>query len=236
MTRKEKANEKYSRLFEDRGLNKNFDYIEFENHDSMIVRCRTCGTTMSKSLDVFKGRQSRIICSVCRTDSNGKKTGRVHKYKSNHESVVEAGRIANRHRIEKTEVVAMFNAAIMGKKIIEPWEGRRKNYTVVDIATGKIETHHGSYFFPSRFVEKRAKRVVKIIDKGITITKLIDRDGPRCYLCGKETTFEDTRWGKYGPDYPTIDHVVPLAKGGAHTWENVKVCCGYCNTRKGAKV
>lgn len=40
-----------------------------------------------------------------------------------------------------------------------------------------------------------------------------------------------------GPDYPTIDHVIPLSKGGSHTWDNVKVACGECNcVVKGAKV
>lgn len=44
------------------------------------------------------------------------------------------------------------------------------------------------------------------------------RDGGRCQYCG--STAE------------SIDHVVPRAKGGTHTWENVVAACRPCNTAK----
>ena len=34
----------------------------------------------------------------------------------------------------------------------------------------------------------------------------------------------------------TFDHVVPRAKGGRTTWENVVTACGGCNLRKGSKL
>jgi 5-methylcytosine-specific restriction endonuclease McrA len=33
----------------------------------------------------------------------------------------------------------------------------------------------------------------------------------------------------------TMDHVVPLSKGGSHTASNVVPACGHCNSRKNAK-
>lgn len=44
------------------------------------------------------------------------------------------------------------------------------------------------------------------------------RDGGRCQYCGGVAE--------------SIDHVVPRAKGGAHTWENVVAACRACNTAK----
>ena len=35
-----------------------------------------------------------------------------------------------------------------------------------------------------------------------------------------------------GDNYPSRDHVVPLAKGGTHTWDNVKLAHFRCNTLK----
>lgn len=71
----------------------------------------------------------------------------------------------------------------------------------------------------------------------VSLLALEERDNHTCYLCGKTCTKEDKRWGTFGPDYPTIDHVIPLSKGGSHTWDNVKVACGECNcVVKGAKV
>lgn len=75
-----------------------------------------------------------------------------------------------------------------------------------------------------------------VVDWSITIDKLIDRDGMACYICGKRTTFSDKRWGKWGPDYPSIDHVIPLSRGGNHSWENVRLCCGMCNAEKGTRL
>lgn len=43
--------------------------------------------------------------------------------------------------------------------------------------------------------------------------------GNRCWMCG-------------GPG-EVIDHVKPLAKGGAHILCNLRPACGDCNTRKG---
>jgi 5-methylcytosine-specific restriction endonuclease McrA len=31
----------------------------------------------------------------------------------------------------------------------------------------------------------------------------------------------------------TLDHVLPLSKGGRTTWENITTACGPCNSRKG---
>lgn len=47
------------------------------------------------------------------------------------------------------------------------------------------------------------------------------RDGHRCQYCGRQAE--------------NLDHVVPRAQGGAHTWDNVVAACRRCNTRKGGR-
>lgn len=32
-----------------------------------------------------------------------------------------------------------------------------------------------------------------------------------------------------------IDHIVPLARGGDHAWDNLTAACGHCNTSKHAR-
>ena len=66
-------------------------------------------------------------------------------------------------------------------------------------------------------------------DADIDIYKLIERDGGRCYLCGDDVLFS---YHYNHPKYPTIEHVMPISKGGAHSWDNVKVACRECNTYK----
>lgn len=88
---------------------------------------------------------------------------------------------------------------------------------------------HGSHV-------RRAMRYGVEYDRSITLNKLIKRDGMTCYICGKTCTKDDRRWGTLGPDYPTIDHVNPLCKGGTHTWDNVRIACGECNDAKGGSL
>ena len=72
---------------------------------------------------------------------------------------------------------------------------------------------------------------------GITLKKLIKRDGLRCAICGEMCDPDDRSWSEYsGPTYPSIDHIIPMSKGGGHTWDNVQVAHIICNSEKGDKV
>lgn len=86
---------------------------------------------------------------------------------------------------------------------------------------------------------KRDKRIPKerVVDKGITVKLLYKRDNGKCYLCGGECDFDDWRiaetGNKYpGDNYPTIDHVIPISRGGFESWENVRLAHWKCNLRK----
>lgn len=69
---------------------------------------------------------------------------------------------------------------------------------------------------------------------GITLKKLIRRDGLQCAICGEMCDVTDHGWTEYsGPLYPSIDHIVPMSKGGGHTWSNVQIAHIICNSRKG---
>jgi 5-methylcytosine-specific restriction endonuclease McrA len=52
------------------------------------------------------------------------------------------------------------------------------------------------------------------------------RDGFTCQYCD----------GKRPAPELTFDHVIPRAKGGRTSWENVVTACGACNLRKGSKL
>ena len=80
---------------------------------------------------------------------------------------------------------------------------------------------------------KRAKKHGCEWERGITLNRLIQRDGLRCALCGGMCDLNDKSYGNgSGPNYPSIDHIKPISKGGSHTWENVQVAHIICNTRK----
>lgn len=82
---------------------------------------------------------------------------------------------------------------------------------------------------------KKDKRLYKNgqPDLSINLTRLYKRDNGICQLCGKHIDF-DCDWNS--DDYPSIDHIIPIAKGGMHQWDNVQLACRGCNTFKGVKV
>lgn len=82
----------------------------------------------------------------------------------------------------------------------------------------------------------RAKKYGVEYDSSITLKKLVARDGLRCAICGGMCDWSDTKWGYSGPTYPSKDHIIPIAKGGPHSWENMQVAHVMCNSEKGDKV
>jgi hypothetical protein len=64
--------------------------------------------------------------------------------------------------------------------------------------------------------------------------RVFERDRWRCHICGRQTdkvAYLARAWDhyKHQPLYPTLDHLIPLAHGGAHTYGNVACACWECN-------
>lgn len=82
---------------------------------------------------------------------------------------------------------------------------------------------------------RRARLLGREYEKGITVRRLRDRDGDACCHCGVEMIFRRFKAGEGTGEQATIEHLVPVSKGGTHTWENVALACRDCNFRRGAK-
>ncbi len=64
---------------------------------------------------------------------------------------------------------------------------------------------------------------VRVPFKRIVLSRknILRRDGHRCQYCGRA-------------DVPlTVDHIIPRARGGDDSWENLVCACVRCNNRKG---
>jgi hypothetical protein len=80
---------------------------------------------------------------------------------------------------------------------------------------------------------KRRARMRSLPTENISPLKVLARDGWRCQLCGIRTP-KGLR-GTRAPNAPEMDHIIPLAAGGSHTWDNVQCACKRCNNKKHAK-
>jgi len=53
--------------------------------------------------------------------------------------------------------------------------------------------------------------------------EVYDRDGGRCVACGSAFDLQ-------------YDHIIPLARGGSHTAQNLQLLCSACNQRKATTI
>lgn len=67
-------------------------------------------------------------------------------------------------------------------------------------------------------LEKSAFR--EVVNK----SEVYARDGGRCLMCKLRLSIKEA----------TLDHIVPLVLGGAHSLINVRLACRPCNSRRGA--
>ena len=83
-------------------------------------------------------------------------------------------------------------------------------------------------------VEKALRRARKrnLPRERVSPRKVFARDGWQCRMCHRPTL------RKHGntDDSPELDHIVPLAHGGSHTYGNTQLLCRKCNGAKGFKL
>lgn len=80
-------------------------------------------------------------------------------------------------------------------------------------------------------IQLRLPRVVQLVDYDkvpsfrirLSRKNLYMRDKHRCQYCGK----------RFDEKELTLDHVVPVSKGGGNSWENLATSCFKCNNKKG---
>jgi 5-methylcytosine-specific restriction endonuclease McrA len=106
------------------------------------------------------------------------------------------------------------------EKVLE--EKRRYHQSI----RGKISHHKGCVLRRARMAAVAAVKC----DSGIHWSTLAEKQGSMtCSICGKECVRTPDRRGSL---YPTVDHIIPISKGGSHTWDNVRLACRGCNTAK----
>lgn len=77
---------------------------------------------------------------------------------------------------------------------------------------------------------RRAQKRSTAIGGPVLLTDIGDRDEWRCGICEEPVS---PALAYPDPESPSLDHVVPLSRGGAHTAENCQVAHLRCNLRKG---
>ena len=78
------------------------------------------------------------------------------------------------------------------------------------------------------------------VDNNITLEALARRDNNTCQICGGAVDWDDKKTINgtviCGNNYPSIDHITPISKGGLHCWDNIQLAHRICNTLKSNNV
>lgn len=213
-----------------------FEYAgNFTGIDGYVdLKCKTCGTVVTRSF--ISVRHGKGTCPIC-YEQEQQERKRIRTLRKAEE---------RQQREEQRKIKAVRRQE---KKQAEAKERERKRILKLHacLVCGEI-TARPKYC--SKICARRAQDKTQEIrrrtrmrslpmDSDITLEGLYKRDGGRCHICGMLCLPDDyeIRGGQKqcGEYYPSIDHVIPLARGGSHTWDNVKLAHRRCNTFKSDK-
>lgn len=86
-----------------------------------------------------------------------------------------------------------------------------------------------------RHLLRRSVLLSRPLDADISRSALREIDGDECCYCGITMTFERAPARSRPRNLATVEHVIPVARGGAHVWDNCALACWACNVSKGAR-
>ena len=179
---------------------------------SVVLACRKCGNQITRSMVTIR-HGKHTTCPVCS----------ARKREEDKRAEMEAktvDRMARMKAKEKGPVACKCCGSLFVRT-------RQRLVYCSAACARRVENNH----------KDKRLRGQKGIDWTITVPALVQRDDNVCHICGglcdsKDYTINENGHFIAGPTYPSIDHVIPISKGGRHKWDNVRLAHIYCNTVK----
>ena len=189
------------------------------------IRCKVCGQTFERAMcTIRKGRKTK--CPFC---AENQKEEKIKEHLSEVKAAREQRHASTVARNEAKKEAKKHPCRICGKKTT------RHAYCSTECAQEANKLRARSYS-ATHEATRRVRMRSQISDRGITLVKLYQRDAGVCWICGMECLWSDKEVTQKaivcGNLYPSVDHVVPLSKGGAHAWSNVKLAHRICNSKR----
>ena len=229
-------------------LSEGFGYVNgYENHTSNItITCFACGNSFERN--AVKIKRDAIQCPFCiKTERERKKAEQKAARQVEYERKIrEQSEYWKKYREQKEVEKQLEKDRIWDEVHVCPMCDRKFSIREYAEENGLDVTFIPTVTYCSKECRnksfrighprdhiKRAKKHGCEWESGVTLSKLIRRDGLTCALCGEPCDMNDKSYGNgSGPLYPSMDHIIPISKGGGHTWSNVQVAHIICNVRK----
>ena len=115
---------------------------------------------------------------------------------------------------------------VAAEKLGRQWIGIDVSPKAAELVKSRVEREIGKLFQPihRRDVPIRREKLVRSAD-GTLLTRLYGEQGGNCNICG--VLFPKRNL--------TLDHIVPLSKGGPDADDNIQLLCQACNSMKGKR-
>lgn len=194
--------------------------VEFGNNRS-TYKCNTCGCVFSRARDT---RGDKINCPECKQREYEKlKQQRIEDQKR-HESELLA-------EYEKDKECAHCGGVFHNER-------KEAKYCSIQCRRNARKKRRdarlkqsGRYVGRDSCHRKRARKFGVPYDSSITWRSLSKKlSHCNCEICGKPCDPNDNRYGYIGPLYPSVDCIIPMAKGGGYVYGNVQLAHHMCNS------
>lgn len=193
--------------------------LVIQNHPYMIyiesrkqrvrLKCKTCGGEIERALSTV--RQKNILCEYCEAEKREQRELRDKR--------VELTRLFYAIKQKRTPQIC----TCCGETFYSEY---KKIYCSEKCKSKTKNKVYGKHYIA------RAKKYGVPFEYGITLKKVIQKDNNVCQLCGKPCDISDVKETHVGELYPSVDHIIPLSRGGGHTWDNVQLAHMICNSYK----
>lgn len=124
----------------------------------------------------------------------------------------------NRCVIKRLEYIPVNKANIECDYCGEIFKGDKRNRYCSDDCRRKVKRW------------KWQRRLDGYIIENVSLARLFYRDHGRCKICSRKLNLKRKVPHKMAA---TIDHIIPLSKGGMHEYKNTQLACFMCNSLKG---
>ena len=192
------------------------------------LRCKKCGNVFTRSWVTIRHGKAR--CDKCEKARIQEQRDIKQAIKIDREKRLKDDKRKREEKIEK----ARFLRYVEKTHLCPVCGGITSNRIYCSSECSKKAQNK------TREMRRRVRIENALIDKDITLERLYKKSNGICGICGGKCDYNDCQdnGGFFitGNNYPTIDHIVPLARGGCHSWDNIQLAHFYCNTAKGARV
>lgn len=187
-----------------------------DSESKVLLKCTKCGKVLSRCASIIRSpHYYRFRCNYC------------DEIKRNNKQYI------------KQLIIKYENAKKQEEKNIKDFKKYLKRNTIYIIKCkhcGKeIQSTHRNKTMCSQCYKKYNKK-----HSTKSLQKLYKRDKGICYICNTKCDYEDyiilngtIICGDY---YPSIEHVIPISKGGTDDWENIRLAHRKCNNLKGNRI